>query len=70
MRHHSAPPISGPAGARLRFYGAQAVQIPPLSDRPPWQGESYYCANCTPGTPRGAAVAWDPWCDGDVGVTC
>eukprot|EP00966_Prymnesium_polylepis_P066446 1542576-Prymnesium_polylepis.2 len=56
--------------ARLLAYGAQATQIPPLSDAPPWQGAGYYCAHCTTGRPKGAAGAWDPWCDGDAGVAC
>lgn len=58
--------------ARLLAYGEQAAQIPPLSDRAPWQGEGYYCARCTTGRPRAmnGTRSWDPWCEGGAGVTC
>jgi arylsulfatase I/J len=57
-------------GQRLQFYGAQAAQVPPLSDRPPWQGAGYYCASCASGQPQGVNAAWEPWCEGDAGVPC
>lgn len=55
---------------QLQFYGAQAAKVAPLSDRPPWQGDDYFCANCKVGRPQGVEQTWEPWCPGAAGVPC
>lgn len=54
--------------SRLAFFAKQAATVSPLGDKPPWQGDGYYCANCTVGRPIDGA--WSPWCPGPVGHTC
>jgi len=60
-------------GERLVFHGKEAAAIPPLSDTAPWQGHGYYCAKCTPGTPKGnkfGKKSWEVWCEGPPGTVC
>ena len=65
--------------SKLSAYGKEAAMTPPLQTQlPPWQGEGYYCANCTIGKPSklpgasgsGITHIWEPWCQGKAGVTC
>ena len=72
----SRPSDVATLSARLLSYAKDAAMIPPLSDRAPWQGESYYCAKCEAGRPvvigaKGSKTrSWEPWCDGPAGVPC
>ena len=58
--------------AQLLPRAAEAAQVPPLGDRPPWQGHGYYCAQCEVGRPfgHGKNASWEPWCAGGAGVPC
>ena len=60
---------------KLLPYAKEAAQIPPFTMEPPWQGEGYYCAKCSPGKPlkmhgKPDTLVWDPWCKGEAGVVC
>ena len=57
-------------GSRLLTYAKEAAEIPPLGDKPPWQGDGYYCAKCKVGKPvgKGKQASWEPWCEGASGV--
>ena len=59
-------------GSRLLTYAKEAAEIPPLGDKPPWQGDGYYCAKCKVGKPvgKGKQASWEPWCEGASGVAC
>ena len=59
-------------GSRLLTYAKEAAEIPPLGDKPPWQGDGYYCAECKVGKPvgKGKQASWEPWCEGASGVAC
>lgn len=57
---------------RLLYYGKQAALIPPLEGSAPWQGDGYYCARCTPGSPKltHGKRSWETWCAGPPGQVC